>query len=117
MRDLFLAHVPGGRVVDAGPEMTEALTSADRVLLLYPDAVGLGWRPIEQVVRGAAPASTPIEVLNGRGRSFMLDSRTRPALRLRRVLERTMVVELAAAPLIVGLAPALWVIDAIRGRR
>ena len=117
MHDLFAASVPGGRVVDAGPGMADALTSADRVLLLYPDAVGLGWRTIEQAVRDAAPGSSPIEVLNGRRRRFVLDSRTRRALWLRRVLERTMVVELLAAPLIVGLAPALWVIDAIRGRR
>jgi hypothetical protein len=117
MRDLFADVVPGGVVVDAGPGMAEALAIADRVLLLYPDAVGLGWRRIERAVRDAAPARRPIEVLNGRRRRFALDGRTRRALWLRRALERTMLVELVAGAAIVGCAPALWAVDALRGRR
>jgi hypothetical protein len=117
MRDLFAGLVPDGVVVDAGRGMAEALATADRVLLLYPDAVGLGWGRIERAVRDAAPASSSIEVLNGRRRGFALDGGTRRALWLRRVLERTMLVELVAAGAIVGGAPLLWALDALRGRR
>jgi hypothetical protein len=117
MRARFAEAAPGGRIVAPGAGMADALREADEVLLMYPDAIGLGWRAIERdVVRRAAPGAD-VAVLNGRGRRFALDARTRRALGLRRAMEWTMLLELVAAPLIVGLAPALWAVDAIRGRR
>jgi hypothetical protein len=117
MRERFAEAAPDGTLVDAGPGLADAVRGAERVLLLYPDAIGLGWGRIERTVLAAKAAGGGIEVLNGRRRRFGFDARTRRALRVRRVLERTMLAELLAAPVIVGLAPLLWLADALRGRR
>ena len=115
MHDLFAELAPDGRLVPEGPDLASALSGAERVILLYPDAIGLGWGPVERTVRRVAPAST--EVLNGRRRHFALDEATRRSLWVRRTLERTMLGELVMASLLVGLAAVLWPIDAARGRR
>jgi hypothetical protein len=117
MRARFAEAEPGGRLVSPGPGLSAELQGADRVLLLYPDAIGLGWEGIERAVRQAVPAGAAIEVLNGRRRRFALDARTHRALRVRRALERGMVGELVMAPLVVALALVLWPLDALRGRR
>jgi hypothetical protein len=117
MRARFAEAAPDGRVVEAGEALAPALRDAGTVVLLYPDAIGLGWRPVERVVRRAAPTGAAIEVLNGRRRRFALDRRTARALTVRRVLEWTMLGELLAAPVVVGAAAALAAVDLLRGRR
>lgn len=118
MRARFAESIPDGRLVVWGePTAADAVRAAERVVLLYPDAIGLGWRPVERAVLGTVPRGATVEVLNGRRRRFALDPPTLRALRLRRVLEATMLLEVAAAPVIVALAPVLWAIDAMRGRR
>jgi hypothetical protein len=117
MRDLFAEFAPDGRLVAEGVDLAAGLVGAERVILLYPDAIGLGWGRVEQAVRSAAPAQASTEVLNGRRRHFGLDGRTLVQLRLRRVVERTMLGELIMTPLLLGLAAVLWPLDAVRGRR
>jgi hypothetical protein len=117
MRERFAEAAPDGTLVDAGPRLADAVRGAERVVLLYPDAIGLGWERIERTVLAAKAAGTRIEVLNGRRRRFAFDARTRRALRVRRVLERTMLAELLVAPVIIGMAPLLWLADALRARR
>jgi hypothetical protein len=114
MRDLFAEVAPEGRLVAEGPDLAAEVAGAERVILLYPDAIGLGWGGVERALRGAAPKT---EVLNGRRRHFALDGRALRELRLRRVLERTMLGELVMATLVLGLAVVLWPLDAVRGRR
>jgi hypothetical protein len=117
MRALLAEAAPGGVVAEASPGLRETLCGAETVILLYPDAIGLGWEGVERAVLAAAPPGARIEVLNGRRRRFAFDASARRALRARRVLERTMLVEALAAPVIIGLAPVLWLVDAVRGRR
>lgn len=56
----------------------------DAAMLCYPDAIGSGWRWIEKrIARMGIPA---VEVLNGRRRSFPLNSLFRRRLYVRRFL-------------------------------
>jgi hypothetical protein len=62
----------------------------DVVLLVYPDAIGLGAGALERL---ALDTGRPVYVLNGRRRLFALDPGTRAALVRRRFLARSRVVE------------------------
>jgi hypothetical protein len=107
MRALFDQRYPGARIAAThDPE-------AETIVLLYPDSIGLGFGPLERRVRGAAT----VRVLNGRGRDFELDARARRSLAMRRVAERTMVVEAAALAVGVVATPLLLALDFVRGRR
>lgn len=115
MRRLFAEQWPDGCFVDADadPHWPEAVPGAP-VVLLYPDAIGLGFSPLERRMRSLRPAS--VTVLNGRHRRFAWDPAVRRALRLRRFLSWTMAGELAAGALIVATTPVLLIWDAVRGR-
>jgi hypothetical protein len=112
MRALFAERYPDGRV--GGPD---DVAGADRIVLLYPDAIGLGWGPVERrLIRQAAPG-TEVRVLNGRRRDFVLDRRARRGLERRRLLETALVGEAAATVLFVLATPVLLAWDVLRGRR
>jgi hypothetical protein len=87
-----------------------------RVVLLYPDAIGLGFAPVERSIARAMPGAE-VEVLNGRRRQFVLDKRSRFDLGYRRFLEWTMLGEIIAGLLILVVTPVLILIDSVRIRR
>ena len=62
------------------------------------------------------PRPATVDVINGRRRVFRLDRSTRVGLRLRRLLERSMLAEFLFMPVFVVVTPVLWVVDAVRGR-
>jgi hypothetical protein len=107
MHALFADRYPDGRLDASIP------AAASEIVLLYPDAIGLGYGAIERRL----PAGVPVRILTGRRREFELDARTRRALRLRRVLERTMAGEVAALALAAVATPVLLLTDLARGRR
>jgi hypothetical protein len=87
----------------------------DAVLLVHPDAIGLGQEPIERAILRNVAA--PVLVLNGRRRVYALDRRRRARLRRRRFMADTRLLE-------AGLGPLLWIAgkiyagcDAVVGRR
>jgi hypothetical protein len=80
------------------------------VVLLYPDANGLGHSGLERRL----PADT--RVLNGRRRELVLDRHTRRAIRVRRTLERSFAVELVSLAAIAVVTPFLLAYDLLRGR-
>lgn len=87
----------------------------NQVILLWPDGNGLGWGPLESKVRASMAAGSELWVLNGRRRLFRLsDSRD---LLLRRFLEKSGLVDLAAALVFVIGTPFLLAIDFARGKR
>jgi hypothetical protein len=108
MRDLFAERHPNGTIESDVPAR-----DADEIVLLYPDAIGLGFGAIERRL----PSGVPVRVVNGRRRDFALDRRTRRALALRRALERTMAFEAVALAAAAVATPALLVVDLVRGRR
>lgn len=97
-------------------DWTERIAEASTVVLLYPDAIGLGFGSIERSVMAHKRAWAGVTVLNGRRRKFLLNGATRRGLRLRRFLEWTMLPELLFLPVFVASTPLLWAADFIRGR-
>jgi hypothetical protein len=107
MRALFAERHPDGEVVSEVP------ADASEIVLLYPDAIGLGFAGIERRLS----RDVSVGVLNGRRREFVLDRRTRTALLVRRVLERTMAGEAFALVVLALATPPLLLADLVRGRR
>ena len=117
MRERLAERWPDADFVDANTDpWIAALASADKIVLLYPDAIGIGFAGIERQIRALAPRAA-IHVLNGRRRSFELDAKTRRALALRRFLGRSMVVELCFGAALVLVTPFLLAADLVAGRR
>ena len=109
MRALFAERYPEGTIGDAA-----AAAGAERVVLLYGDAIGLGWAPVE---RGLLRGGAEVRVLNGRRRDFALDRATRLRLRLRRAAERSLAGEAVFTIAFVAATPFLLAFDLLRGRR
>jgi hypothetical protein len=97
--------------VRAASDLLGAKEIADGVLLIYPDALGLGWAPLESHL-----PIVPVYVVNGRRRIFSLNASTSRRLRWRRLLANTRVTELLATIAIVPLAAGLAAWDALRGK-
>jgi hypothetical protein len=95
----------------------DRLSRADKIVLLYPDSIGLGFGPVERSVLAHKLDWATVEVLNGRRRQFRLNDATRFGLRLRRLLEWSMLLELLFLPVFIVVTPLLWAIDAVRGRQ
>ncbi len=102
-------------VSTADPEWERTAQAADRLIAVYPDSTGLGWSPMERRLEGLSAA--PIEVINGRRRRFALNRRTRAALRVRRALERSMLVEALVVGAFALATPLIAAYDLLRGRR
>ena len=107
MRELFALRYPEGRIEETPP------AGATAIVLLYPDAIGLGFGQIERRL----PRGVPVRVLNGRRRDFVLDRRTKAGLRTRRLLERTMTAEALFVAVLAAVTPFLLGADLVRGRR
>lgn len=117
LRALLEERFPGAEWIDtADPEWMRRLAQADRVVLLYPDAIGLGFSAVERAVQANKKTWAAVTVLNGRRRAFLLNGATRRGLRLRRLLEWTMLPELVFLPVFIALTPLLWAADRVKGR-
>lgn len=92
MLKLLQEKFPGAEIVDL-----EQPRSPGRIILLYPDSIGLGWRKIEKKI---AAQTQELIVLNGRRRIFDLTSSTHKQLLLRRFLEMTFLPEILLTPFI-----------------
>jgi GNAT superfamily N-acetyltransferase len=112
MRALFAERYTDGRL--GGPA---DVSGAQRVVLLYPDAIGVGWGPVERAVIRRAGPGAEVRVLNGRRRDFVLDRRARLGLGLRRLLETALIGEAAASVTFVLVTPVLLARDLLGGRR
>ncbi len=119
MEQLFLELFPDGRFVDVAKTngWRREAADCDTVVLLYPDAIGLGFGAIERQVLRNRTRNGRTRVLNGRKRDFLLTPTVRRGLRLRRILERTMAGELLFALVFLAATPLMLGIDLVRGRR
>ena len=88
-----------------------SLAGADTVILVYPDALGLGFGGLETRLRRGGAKN--IVVLTGRRRIFPLTSEAMRAFRWRRILARTRLVELAAAAAVIPIAVVLTCYDSL----
>lgn len=119
MKGLFLDRYPHGEYVNAETDAhwTKRVTSADTIIMLYPDAIGLHFRPVEDAITRHKRDWAAVRVLNGRRRDFFWSARVRRSLRRRRLLERTMLLEAGAIILFIAVSPVLLLMDLLRGRR
>lgn len=118
LRALAQEHYPDAEWVSTAeqPDWAGRIAEADTIVLLYPDAIGLGFASIERSVMAHKRDWSGVEVLNGRRRKFRLNGATRAGLRLRRLLEWSMLPELLFLPVFIAATPLLWAIDLVRGR-
>jgi hypothetical protein len=117
MKALFAERYPASTFLDTatGPISAATIARSSKVVLLFPDSIGLGYSRIERKVARDAPHAA-VEVLNGRRRQFVFNKRARRALRFRRFLEWTMLFEwLAGVALLLG-TPFLLLFDFVRGK-
>ncbi len=119
MEQLFLESFSDGRFVDVAKTNRWQHEAADceTVVLLYPDAIGLGFGAIERQVLRRHGGGRQTRVLNGRRRDFLLTPSVRRGLRLRRILERTMAGELLFGLVFLVATPLMLSFDLVRGRR
>ena len=119
MKQLLNETWPGARFVDvaAEPAWQKEAGDCETLVLLYPDAIGLGFGAIERKVRRARKGRETAQVLTGRRRRFALTRAVRRGLLMRRLLERTMLGELLFGIVFVVTTPLLLTFDLVRGRR
>ena len=117
MKALFAERYPGATFMDteAGAISVATMAAASKVVLLYPDSIGLGYSEIERDVARNAPQAA-VEVLNGRRRQFAFDRKSQWALRCRRFLEWTMLIECFAGVVVLLATPFLLLLDFVRGK-
>jgi hypothetical protein len=87
-----------------------------QVVLLWPDANGMGWGTIERDVLRQVPAGVRIIAVNGRRRTFTLNRRLLAGLRWKRFLEKSLALEIAFTTAFIFITPALMLSDFVRRR-
>lgn len=92
-------------------ELVRSDDAADAVVVVYPDALGLGWETLEDRL-----GTTPTYLVNGRRRIQQLDATACRCLRRHRLLAVTRIPELVASLLVVPAAAMLAAWDAMRGK-
>jgi len=90
------------------------LSGYDMVVLLYPDAIGLDWEPVEQSLRDLCARA--YLVINGRRRIFVWDDASRRVLAWRRLLYRVSFLEGLFALLLFIAGVWFVVVDLWTGR-
>ena len=119
MRSLFAERWPNGVFVDihSNSDWQSLVKSADNVVLLYPDAIGIKFTDIETTVNALKKEWAAIRVLNGRRRDFLLNRAVRFQLRLRRFIERSMLGEVFIMIFFITISPFFLVSDFLGGKR
>jgi hypothetical protein len=119
MHALFRERYPNGKFVATSrdPNWAKQLSSADTVVLLYPDSIGLGYGALEALVENSKKTWATVRVLNGRRRDFVVSRRAKRALRWRRLIERAMLGEVVAMAGFLLITPFLVLTDFVKGRR
>lgn len=94
----------------------QQISEATQIVLLWPDANGLGWGKLTRRVYRAKRSGARVSVLNGRHRYFELNLPFRLRFALRRTIQRAWLGEMALmlAGVAVGLPLAIW--DKLHGR-
>jgi len=116
MQALFAERFADGRFVDVAEtqDWPARIADADEIVLLYPDATGLGFGATEHSILRQRHPIQDVTVLNGRRRYFQLDATTRRQLRWRRFLERWMLGEALCMPFVLIAALLLAAYDHIQ---
>jgi hypothetical protein len=118
MRHVAASMLPTATLIEVGQAVpADALSHARHIVLLWPDAIGYGWAPLErEVVRRKRPDAA-VYALTGRRRAFRLTAGTLFGLRLRRLAERLWLGEAVMAIGLLVSAPFLVMWDFAQGHR
>jgi len=87
-------------------------SGVEHLILLYPDAIGLGWGATEKI---CVKKVARISVLNGRKREFRLGYKSRLNLKIKRILEIIFIPEIMLAPVLLVLGASLAIKDKLLG--
>ena len=118
MRQVAMSMLPHARVVEVDGTMPAATVApASHIVLLWPDAIGHGWMPLERQVFRFKRDDASVYALSGRRRAFRLTRATLWGLRLRRLAERLWLGEAVMALGLLVTAPFLVMWDFARGHR
>jgi hypothetical protein len=110
-----LMHSRIGKINSSDMTETSIVSQVDvskfqQIILLWPDANGMGWFNIERQIFKRKQADAPVYVLNGRRRLFELPRKQWRSFRVKRFLEKTFLLEVGVLLLFIVTAPilALW---------
>jgi hypothetical protein len=118
MRALATTALPQAEIIEVdGPVPVARIAAARTIVLLWADATGYGWTPLERAVFAAKERGTAVYALTGRGRHIELTPRTLFSFRARRVVERLWLGEAVMGAALLLIAPFLVLWDLGRGRR
>lgn len=116
MKDLIYNRI--GNIDSACLMETSIVSQIDvskfkQIVLLWPDANGMGWFNIERQIFKRKQADTQVYVLNGRRRLFELPRKQWRSFRVKRFLEKTFLLEVGVLLLFIVTAPILALWDAM----
>ena len=118
MRALAETELPGVEVVEVDRTVPAArLATADDIVLLWPDATGFGWTPLERAVFAGKRPGARVSALNGRRRRIELSRGGLLRFRVRRAIERLWLGEAVMGGALLLSAPFLVTWDFLRGHR
>lgn len=118
MLTLFNSHFPDCNSITITDKNLPAreIESAENLVLLFPDSIGLDFAAMERSIASRWPAKR-LFALNGRRRFFRLDAPMRRRIALRRFLEKTRIPELCFFVAFVVATPFMALADLTRSRR
>jgi hypothetical protein len=122
MENLFIQRYPDGEFLHVHNSsdidvIRNKINICDKVVLLFPDAIGLGCYSIEKILFGIAPPHLSIRILNGRKRDFNYSLNVKYSLKLRRLFSRALIVEFALMPIMLFLTLVYLPLDFLRGKK
>lgn len=85
-------------------------------VLLWPDATGIGWSRVESEVRRHCDTQADVWVLNGRRRVFSFAGPEARALRFRRMIESSMLLNFVGTALFFAVVTPLAAYDFLKQR-
>ena len=118
MRQLLASEYPDAELAEITAAVpVERIAAARRIVLLWADAIGFGWAPIERSVFKTRARGASVIALTGRRRRIELTPGALVAFRARRLAEHLWLGEIAIVAAMLCSAPLLVAWDAARGRR
>ncbi len=93
------------------------LDKYSEIVLLYPDAIGLGWSKIDNYISKNFNQMKKITILNGRRRVIVFNSNNLFGLRFKRFLEKALIVETIFTIYFVVSTPFLIIKDLLHGKK
>jgi hypothetical protein len=117
MNELIRCHMGTVDLVPRhGLSLLSHVSSFEQIVLLWPDANGMGWFDIERRVFNGRKPGSRVYVLNGRRRFFELPRKQWRLFRFKRFMEKTFLLEFVVLFLFLLTAPVMALWDSVSAR-